>query len=108
MRTAWRRHKGKPARFFERWQRFTIEALVLAARSLELSQLIAIMSRLLRDFAANRNGLPDLFLARDGDALFVEVKAKGERVSPVQLEWHAYLTEKVGVSVEVCRVVEEP
>lgn len=66
------------------------------------------MNRLLRNFNSNRRGLPDLFLAQDGRPLFVEVKGKGEKVSQAQLEWHKYLTEKVRVSVEVCRVVEKP
>lgn len=108
LRTAWRKHKGEPCRFFDQWQKFTIDELVFAARSLERSELIAIMNRLLRDFNSNRRGLPDLFLARDGRPLFVEVKGKGEKVSQAQLEWQKYLAEKVRVLVEVCRVVEKP
>lgn len=56
---------------------------------------------------SNRRGLLDLFLARDGHPLFVEVKGEGETVSQVQSEWHKYLAEQVRVSVEICRVGQD-
>jgi Fanconi-associated nuclease 1 len=106
LRRAWGRHKGKTCRFFDKWQKFRVDDLALAARSLTHRQLVSIMTRLLQNFNENRRGLPDLFLARAGGPLFVEVKAEREKVEAAQQAWHKYLAEDVGVGVEVCRVVE--
>jgi hypothetical protein len=106
LRKAWGRHKGKPCRFFEKWQKFTVEDLALAAKVLAHDQLVAIMTRLLGNFGENRRGLPDLFLVKDDAPLFAEVKAQREKVSPAQEAWHKYLVEAAGIEVEICRVVE--
>jgi hypothetical protein len=105
IKKAWNKHRGKACRFFGDWQKFTIEELALAPRILNHEQLIAIMERLLRDFNNHRRGLPDLFLGKDQQPLFVEVKQQHERVSQPQLEWHEFLVTKVGIPTEVCRVV---
>jgi hypothetical protein len=106
LRKAWGRHKGKTCRFFDKWQKFTVDDLALATRVLSHEQLDAIMTRLLRDFSKNRNGLPDLFVVKDNKPLFVEVKAERERVQTAQQAWHEYLVAEARVSVEVCRVAE--
>lgn len=104
LRVAWKKHEGEPCRFFDQWQKFTVDELAFGVRNLKPFELIAIMSRLLRDFNTNRRGLPDLFLSRDGHPLFVEVKSEGEAISKAQSDWHNYLVEQVRLSVEICRV----
>ena len=107
LRSAWKKHKGKSCRFFDQWQKFSVDELALAPEVLSHSQLIEIMGRLLRDFNNNRRGLPDLFLANDKQPLFVEVKSERERIARHQLDWHKFLTQNVGVQVAICRVIEK-
>ena len=106
LRNAWKKHRGEPCRIFDGWERFTIDDLCLATSVLNPSQLVKIMDRLLRDFNNNRSGLPDLFLAKNGEPLFIEVKSTHEKVAQHQTEWHEYLIKEVGVPVVVCRVTE--
>lgn len=106
LRQAWGRHRGKTCRFFDKWQKFSIDDLALATKVLSHEQLVSIMARLLEDFNSNRRGLPDLFLAKGTEPLFVEVKAERERISVAQQAWHRYLTDEVGLAVQVCRVAE--
>jgi len=106
LRKAWGRHKGKTCRFFDKWQKFSVDDLALATRVLSHEQLVMIMTRLLQDFNANRRGLPDLFLVKGSEPLFVEVKAEREKVDTAQQAWHKYLAEEVRVRVELCRVAE--
>lgn len=51
---------------------------------------------------ANINGLPDLLLLKDGQARWVEVKAAGGRVAPLQALRHKQL-QNAGFDVEVRR-----
>ena len=60
---------------------------------------------MLNDVSRNRSGLPDLFLAKTTDPLFVEVKSEKERVADHQLKWLIHLRDEVGVPVELCRVI---
>jgi len=106
LRRAWGRHRGKPCRLFDKWQKFTVNDLALGTRVLSHEQLVAIMNRLLQDFNNDRRGLPDLFLVKDDEPLFVEVKAEREKVDTAQEAWHKYLTEEARVGVEICRVSE--
>lgn len=107
LRSAWKTHKGEPCRFFDQWQKFTVDELAFATRNLKPSELLAIMSRLLRDFNFYRRGFPDLFLSRDGHPLFVEVKGEEEAISEAQSDWHSYLVQQVRIPVEICRVRQE-
>jgi len=105
LRKAWGRHRGKTCRFFDKWQKFSVDDLALATRVLRHEQLVMIMTRLLQDFNANRKGLPDLFLVKGSEPLFVEVKGEREKVDPAQQAWHEYLVQRAGLSVVICRVV---
>jgi len=53
-----------------------------------------------------RKELPDLFLAKGIEPLFVEVKAEREKVDTAHHAWHEYLAEEARVRVEGCRVAE--
>ena len=76
----------------------------MAARVLSDEQLVIIMQHLLEDFSERRSGLPDLFLAKDGSPMFVEVKSENEKVATHQFEWLFFLRDVVGVPVEICRI----
>jgi len=105
LKSAFRRHRGKPCRPID-WTRLAkVDSLLMATRVLTDQQLIQIIRRLLVNFSDNRSGLPDLFLARDGKPLFSEVKSERERVASHQIDWMLYLKNNVGVAVEICRVI---
>jgi len=107
LKTAWNKHKGKTCRFFGSWDKFSLNDLMLAALGLDPTQMNLIVERLFHDFSENRKGFPDLFLVKDNQPQFAEVKRKGEQISPHQTEWHMYLYKEVGIPVEICRVIDE-
>jgi Fanconi-associated nuclease 1 len=107
LRNAFRRHKGQPCRPID-WNRIhSIDDLLAAPRVLTDEQLMRIMQRLLVDFDHNRSGLPDLFLYRNQEPLFCEVKSEKERVASHQIGWLHYLKDEVNVPVEICRVIQQ-
>jgi hypothetical protein len=107
LKSAFRRHKGEPCRPID-WARFAnADSLSVATRVLTDQQIMEIMYRLLQNFRDNRSGLPDLFLARNGEALFAEVKSEREQVRQHQIDWMLYLRNKVEVDVEICRVIAQ-
>jgi Tfp pilus assembly protein PilF len=107
LRSAFSRHKGEPCRPID-WARLPdVDTLITATRVLTDQQLTKILRHLLENFSDNRRGLPDLFLAQHEKALFVEVKSEREQVRQHQIDWMLYLRNKVGVDVEICRVISE-
>lgn len=48
----------------------------------------------------NKNGFPDLMLLKDGKAIFIEVKRKGEHPRPLQVYRHEEL-KRFGFDVSV-------
>ena len=98
------KYKGKPCRAINNWDKFSINELQKAIEVLSPKQLMGIMERLLFFFGEFRRGLPDLFLFKDGQPLFVECKELNETVSEYQKSWHKYLTQKIEVPVQICRV----
>lgn len=103
LRAAFREYYNKPCRSIN-WDLFTVDNLVLAVTALTPKQLMKIMQRLLENFNEHRRGLPDLFLVKDDEVLFVEVKAEKEKIADHQLSWLLYLQQNVGVKSEICRV----
>ncbi len=91
----------------EESRKFDLEDLNLAVRILSLGQLLSIKDRLYDDFNLNRSGLPDLFMVKNETPIFVEVKRKGERIAPHQIDWLDYLQNTVGVEAKVCRVYDD-
>jgi len=105
--SAYKKHRNDPCRMIEESRKFDLEDLNLAVRTLSLGQLLIIMNRLYDDFNLNRSGLPDLFMVKNETPIFVEVKRKGERIAPHQIDWLDYLQNTVGVEAKVCRVYDD-
>jgi hypothetical protein len=53
-----------------------------------------------------RPGAPDLLIVRAGQALFIECKAPGRRLSPAQVECHAALR-RAGATVETSDNIDQ-
>ena len=104
LRKSFRRNFGKSCRpiNWERWNK--VDELIVATQLLTSTQFIQIMHRLLENFGIYRRGLPDLFIAKEGKALFAEVKSEKEKVAEHQIEWMHFLHDVVGCSVEICRI----
>lgn len=103
LRSSFKRYYGQPCRPIE-WGSYSVEQLSFAPKTLADGQLVAIMLRLLKNFNEYRRGLPDLFLMRDKELLFVEVKAENEKVADHQYDWLEFLKNIEGLSTEICRV----
>jgi len=96
-------HRGEPCRPIEDWNRYSIDELEKGAQSLMRDQLLMIMNRLLTNFGGYRSGLPDLFFF-EPSPMFVEVKSESDSVRTNQLDWFQFLSEDVGVDVELLLV----
>ena len=46
-------------------------------------------------------GFPDLMIARDGRVLFIELKQKGKKPTPLQAAYHEKMRKQGGLIVEV-------
>lgn len=107
LKRAYKKHRGKPCRPAN-WEKYpTVEDLLFATKTLADVQLLDILYRLLEDFNHNRSGMPDLFLSGNDGPMFVEVKSEREKIADKQIEWLKYLKNKVGIDVEICRVVSK-
>lgn len=100
---AYSAHHGKPCRPIENWERFSLSDLQNVARYIPKAPLLAILHHLLKDFNENRRGLPDLFIWRNSEYAFVEVKGPGDGLSKNQEGWFNVILE-VGVTIIVLNV----
>ena len=105
--SAYKKRRNDPCRMIEESRKFDLEDLNLAVRILSLGQLLSIKDRLYDDFNSNRSGFPDLFMVKNETPSFVEVKRKGERIAPNQIQWLDYLHNTIGVEVKICRVHDD-
>ncbi|WP_051216508.1 VRR-NUC domain-containing protein [Ferrimonas futtsuensis] len=85
------------------WDWFPIELAELALATLPRSLLDACFQRLLFDLRGNRSGHPDLFMARENQARWLEVKGPGDRLQDNQTRWMRFLEDQ-GADVAVCQV----
>lgn len=108
LRTAYKRNYKKPCRPIEDWGLYSLDILLFSLKILTPDQILLIMRRLLENFNENRRGLPDLFLANSsGKPKFVEVKAEKEKIAEHQNSWLMFIKNRVGIPVEICRVISQ-
>jgi hypothetical protein len=84
---AYANHYGKPCRPIENWDKFSLSDLQNVVAHLDKSKLISILVRLLKNFNENRRGLPDLFIWKNADHAYAEVKGPGDKLSESQKSW---------------------
>ncbi|WP_417347176.1 VRR-NUC domain-containing protein [Ferrimonas sp.] len=85
------------------WDWFPLELAQLALETLPRPLLSACFQRQLFDLRGNRSGHPDLFMARDNQARWLEVKGPGDRLQDNQTRWIHFLEDQ-GADVAVCQV----
>ena len=94
----------KRCRLIENWDKFSIEQLCVAVNAIEKDKLLKIFERLFKNFSYNRSGLPDLFVHSKDKYFFTEVKSEKDKISVKQTEWHSFLSDELGIDVEIFSV----
>jgi hypothetical protein len=94
----------KRCRPIENWDKFSIEQLCIAVDVMEKDKLLKIIERLFKNFSYNRSGLPDLFVYSKDKYFFAEVKSEKDKISVKQTEWHSFLSDELGIDVEIFSV----
>ncbi len=78
-----------------------MERLLEKVDTLAVQQVLSLMwSRL----STHAKGFPDLFIAKDDEYCFVEVKSPNDHLSAIQHFWHDSFAE-FGISMQLIRVV---
>ena len=57
-----------------------------------------------KKFGGEVEGFPDLFIFKDSEYQFIEVKSPTDHLSAIQYFWHDFLR-KAGIETQLCRVV---
>lgn len=94
-------HRGQTCRAVEDWSRFSLEQLQVVTSRLDKVVITDIMYRLLSNFSEFRSGLPDLLVYNDTEMFLCEVKSSRDKLSEKQREWHRYLSDELGLRIEL-------
>lgn len=76
------------------WQWTERDMIASALATLSRPQIVAITSRILFDPRTNRAGQPDLFMTKEHQCQFVEVKGPGDKLQHHQIRWLNFLCEQ--------------
>lgn len=101
---SYKNHYGKNCRSIADWNQYRIDDLLIPIKRIEKEKIIKILERLIFNFADNRPGLPDLIAYNDADFFFSEVKSERDKISEKQSDWHSFLSDTLGVKVELCLI----
>jgi len=101
IKLSYKNNYGKNCRPIEDWNRYSIEELITPLVYIDKNIIIEICHRLIKNFSTNRPGLPDLIVYSEKDFFFSEVKSKNDKVSQGQKNWHDFLSENLGLKVEL-------
>jgi len=83
---SYNRNYGKYCRPIENWDKFSLEQLLIPINKLDNEKFLKILYRLIYNF-------DQLF--------FSEVKSENDRVSNKQKGWHSFLSEELGINVDL-------
>nr|WP_269808706.1 VRR-NUC domain-containing protein [Enterovibrio nigricans] len=73
------------------WEYIDKALLSAAISSLTPEQCVACFRRILFDPKTNRSGHPDLFMVKEGNCQFVEIKGPGDKLQHHQIRWLNFL-----------------
>lgn len=74
---------------------------------IDSTALAAVLRRMAQDLRHHTRGFPDLFLWRDSDYAFVEVKSENDQLSAEQYEWLTFFR-RAGIPVHLDNVQRTP
>lgn len=97
-------NSGKKCRLIYDWKKFTLEQLLVSPKFINKDAFLGILERIISNINENRSGLPDLFVYKNGDVLFSEVKSEKDKLSDGQKSWHEFLMKKMKTRVEIFHI----
>ena len=95
--------KQGTANAFTGWHPKTLDLVLEAHRLMEPAQWEAVLWEMARNPKVNSRGFPDLFLWKQADYLFVEVKSPNDHLGPQQWFWLEFF-EQHGIAAKIVRV----
>ena len=88
---------------FVRWHQALPEQLQACLTRIDGESLRCVLTEMAADVANNGRGFPDLFVWRDADWRFIEVKSAHDQLRPQQLFWLDFLN-RHGIRAELLKV----
>lgn len=85
------------------WDPSLIEGILLYFQHIDGELIGKVLLEIARNVRENMKGLPDLFVYKDGEYQFIEVKSPNDSLSAQQLHW-LHFFEEIGVNASVMRV----
>jgi hypothetical protein len=85
------------------WYSLDWEFIERALRVIDIVALRAVLTYMWNHLATHSKGFPDLFIEKDGDYFFIEVKSPNDHLSAIQYYWHDFF-KQVGIPFRLIRV----
>lgn len=96
-------HEGKLNPLID-WATFDIPLMGELVRRVPVDSLANVLRYLWTHLSTHAKGFPDLFIFKDFEYQFIEVKSPTDHLSAIQYFWHDFLI-KAGIETQLCRVV---
>lgn len=96
-------HEGKMNPLID-WATFDIPLMGELVRRVPVDSLANVLRYLWTHLSTHAKGFPDLFIFKDFEYQFIEVKSPTDHLSAIQYFWHDFLI-KAGIETQLCRVV---
>ena len=95
-------HEGKLNPLID-WYTLDIELIRELVHRVPQESLAHVLRYLWTHLSTHAKGFPDLFVFKDSEYQFIEVKSPTDHLSPIQYFWHDFLI-KTGIKFELYRV----
>jgi len=95
-------HEGKLNPLID-WYTFDIELIKELVHRVPQESLALVLRYLWTHLSTHAKGFPDLFVFKDSEYQFIEVKSPTDHLSAIQYFWHDFLI-KTGIKFELYRV----
>jgi len=86
------------------WYTLDIHLIQELVRQIPFESLSTVLRYLWAHVSTHAKGFPDLFIFKDSEYQFIEVKSPTDHLSAIQYFWHDFLR-KAGIETQLCRVV---
>lgn len=96
-------HEGKLNPLID-WYTLDIPLILELVRQISFESLSKVLRYLWTHVSTHAKGFPDLFIFKDSEYQFIEVKSPTDHLSAIQYFWHDFLR-KAGIETQLCRVV---
>jgi len=96
-------HEGKLNPLID-WYTLDIQLIRELVRRVPFESLSTVLRYLWTHLSTHAKGFPDLFIFKDSEYQFIEVKSPTDHLSAIQHFWHDYL-KRTGIETELYRVV---